>query len=184
MAHHNLKVLLSVGSWTYSTNFAAALSTPSGQAKFASSATDLVKNLGFDGIDIDWEPLRKAPCRPDEPIHRLLEFPNTAGPGTSFGSVGVGSWEKGIWDYKALPLAGATVHYLPQPLASYSYDEGQQMMVSYDTPQAAHDKAQYIMSKGLGGGMWWESSGDKNGTDSLIATVCPVYDDPHHPLDR
>lgn len=44
-----------MGGWTYSANFAAALSTTSGQATFASSGTNLVKNLGFDGIDIDWK---------------------------------------------------------------------------------------------------------------------------------
>jgi chitinase len=103
-------------------------------------------------------------------------FMGTAGPGMPFTGVGSGSWENGVWDYKGLPLAGAAIDYLSQPLASYSYDEANQMMVSYDTPQVARDKAQYIMTKGLGGGMWWESSGDKNGTDSLITTVCdPDY---------
>ena len=32
-------------------------------------------------------------------------------------------------------------------------------------------KTNYIKSKGLGGGMFWESSGDRNDTGSLIANV-------------
>ncbi|KAF9884383.1 hypothetical protein FE257_001839 [Aspergillus nanangensis] len=261
--NRKLKVLLSIGGWTYSGNFASPLSTASGRATFASSATTLVRNLGFEGVDIDWEcpadstqadnrvstlqQLRSSldsysaasannyhflitvactagptnyqklhlsqmdhwdtvaghdaniytstsnptdtPFNSDQaigyynsngiPADKIVlgmplygrSFMNNRGPGTSYNGVGSGSWENGVSDYKALPLTGASVKYLSQPVASYSYDSLQQMTISYDTPQVAQVKAEYIQSKGLGGGMWWESSGDNDGSDSLITTV-------------
>jgi len=51
----DLKVLVSVGGWTWSGNFSDAALTERSRRKFAVSAAVFVEAYDLDGIDIDWE---------------------------------------------------------------------------------------------------------------------------------
>lgn len=276
--NRNLKVLLSIGGWTYSSNFKSPASTPQGRDTFAKSSLALLKTLGFDGLDIDWE----YPQDPEEAQnyvellaavrgeldgysqqlgtdhrfeltvacpagaqnyekldirgmdqyldfwnlmaydyagswdqvcgHQANLYPNQDNPastpfstaaavdfytangvasdkivlgmplygrafentddlGKPYEGVGDGNWERGVYDYKKLPLEGAEEHYDDRAAASYCYNPQQRTLVTYDTPQMTRVKADFIKQKCLGGAMWWESSADKPGQDSLIGAA-------------
>jgi chitinase len=51
----DLKILVSVGGWTWSTHFSDVALTDSSRRKFARSAVDFLKKYQLDGIDLDWE---------------------------------------------------------------------------------------------------------------------------------
>ncbi|KAF2214352.1 glycoside hydrolase family 18 protein [Cercospora zeae-maydis SCOH1-5] len=296
--NRNLKTLLSIGGWNLRTYFAPALANEQGRKTFARTGVQLLKDLGFDGLDIDWEypnttkqaqdlvdtckAFRReldnysrnltgnphflltlaVPAGPDHfpyfdmqamtpyvdfinlmaydyagsfsnfsghaqnfypsldnprstnfstaaalqyylnetgwSPHKLTlgmplyghSFANTSGPGQAFSSATDGSWEAGLWDYKALAgnASFGEGHADENIVASWAYNSSTCYMVSYDTPEIARKKAEYVKDLCLGGAMWWELSGDAavNGTgtgtgkgmgkESLIGAVGDYFE--------
>ncbi|NDB36661.1 MAG: glycoside hydrolase family 18 protein, partial [Flavobacteriia bacterium] len=101
-------------------------------------------------------------------------FANTNGLGqpASGGSPDM-SWEKGVVDYKALPMAGAQEFLDPESKAAYSYDPVKRVLNSYDNRESILEKCRIVYEKNLGGILVWENSADKSVHDprSLVATL-------------
>ncbi len=51
----NLKLLVSVGGWTWSGNFSDMALTPQSRKRFIDSAVAFLRRYHLDGLDIDWE---------------------------------------------------------------------------------------------------------------------------------
>ena len=98
-------------------------------------------------------------------------FMNTDGLGKAFSGVGRGSIMPGIWLYRDLPRPGAKVQIDDDVGAGWSYDAAARELVTYDTPQSALLKAEYVKTKGLGGFVFWEAAGDKTGDESIVRTM-------------
>jgi chitinase len=70
------------------------------------------------------------------------------------------SWDSGVVDYKALPVKGASERWDPVAHATYSYDPARRVLNSYDSVQSVQEKCAFVLEKGLGGIIVWDSSGD------------------------
>lgn len=63
-AHANgVRVSICVGGWGLSSHFSAACADPSARAALVSHLTQYCLSNGFDGIDLDWEPVSTAADR-------------------------------------------------------------------------------------------------------------------------
>jgi len=51
----NIKILLSLGGWTWSKHFSTCTVEAAKRAKFVKSAVDMLARTDTDGLDIDWE---------------------------------------------------------------------------------------------------------------------------------
>jgi GH18 family chitinase len=68
--HPHLKILVSVGGWTWSKGFSDAALTAKSRRVFVASAVDFVRGHDLDGFDVDWEypglPGDNNPHRPED----------------------------------------------------------------------------------------------------------------------
>jgi chitinase len=73
-----LKILISIGGWSWSKNFSDAVLTDTSTRNFSLSAVDIVSKYNLDGIDIDWEypgmPGDNNRYRPEDKQHYTLLF--------------------------------------------------------------------------------------------------------------
>lgn len=51
----DLRILISIGGWTWSGNFSDAVLTPESRSLFAKTSAEIVADYDLDGVDIDWE---------------------------------------------------------------------------------------------------------------------------------
>lgn len=275
--HRNLRVVLSIGGWTYSPDLTSAFATASGRQEFARTAVDLIDKHKLDGIDVDWEYpatseqaqqyvdvlalIRRnlnelernhgletdyfdltvaAPAGSEQreildisAMNRYLTFWNlmtydfsgawspvvahhanlvggdlnvksavdyyishgvprknlvmgmplygrsfahTAGLGHRFQGTLGGRYEQGVHDLRELPLPGAIEEIDHEQVAAYC--RGQDYFVTYDNAETLRDKALFAKRENLGGGMWWEASGDRRGPQSAVAAFISVFGAP------
>ena len=93
------------------------------------------------------------------------------------------SWERGIVDYKALPVQGATEMWDDGAKASYSYDPKKRVLNSYDTVRSVQEKCKYVKENNLKGIIVWEASGDRDITSPKSLTK-KMYEELTSPISQ
>ncbi|KAI1260991.1 glycoside hydrolase family 18 protein [Xylariaceae sp. FL1019] len=98
-------------------------------------------------------------------------FEGTSGLGQNYTNVGSGGPQAGVWYYKQLPKRGAKEQFDDVAKATYSYDPSIRELISYDNVRSTTFKAHYVSARRLGGAFFWEASGDRSDSKSLISTM-------------
>lgn len=85
------------------------------------------------------------------------------------GASQAGTWENGVFDFNDLEANyinknGYTRYWNDTAKVPYLYNASNKRFISYDDVESIGYKTAYIKSKGLGGGMFWELSSDRNKT--------------------
>jgi chitinase len=106
-------------------------------------------------------------------------FANAGGIGKSFSGAGsdAGSGTQGIVLYKDIPQDDSKNHYDATLGATYYYDPISKELISYDDPRSAKQKARYIEQVNLGGAFYWDATGDREGSDSLVGIMAKSFQD-------
>ncbi|KAM5441000.1 Chitinase 4 [Microsporum ferrugineum] len=126
--NRHMKTLLSIGGWSYKDSFRGPASTDGGRQTFAKSSVQLLKDYGFDGIDIDWE----YPANEEEAGNMVLllaeirkaldEYSKTVGDGYKY-LLTVAS-PAGAQHYSIMKLAEMDKHLDFWNLMAYDYSGG------------------------------------------------------------
>ncbi|KAF0694499.1 Aste57867_14634 [Aphanomyces stellatus] len=106
-------------------------------------------------------------------------FEGTDGLYSNFTKPTKGSWVTGsdgagIWDYKALPQAGAIEIFDEKLGATYSYDANAKIFTSYEGPKSLAQKLDYVKKYNLGGTMFWSGDAD-HPTSNSRSLINQVY---------
>ena len=84
------------------------------------------------------------------------------------GPAGDGTWENGVFDYWDLDISyidmnGYSRYWHEEAKVPWLFNPSTQIMISYDDEESILLKTQHINDENIGGAMFWEFSGDKNG---------------------